>query len=119
MCALVVLRLGALDQHVDVVDLQAIEFLVRSLHVQQQSAKARKVLPMRMLASMSTHQIRAYLHRLRTSVRILKAIVLAIAHIIIHVRERGRPLLADIPPHCLGALLCRAVQRQCRREDKL
>jgi hypothetical protein len=44
------LHSNTLDQHVDVVDPQAIELLVRSLHVQQQASKTRKVLPNKLLA---------------------------------------------------------------------
>jgi hypothetical protein len=44
------LHSNTLDQHVDVVDPQAIELLVRSLHVQQQASKTRKVLPVKLSA---------------------------------------------------------------------
>jgi hypothetical protein len=38
-------RLAVLEQHVDVVDLQACELLEGTLNIQQQSAEAGKVLP--------------------------------------------------------------------------
>jgi len=77
-----------LDQHVNVINLQPIELSVRALHVQQQAAKTGKVFSVarQQVVWCNGAQPRVQLNSHDVAITAFHAVVLAVAHIVVHIR---------------------------------